>query len=346
MESVAEAANPPELCGGCSKPSARVVRCAGDRLCEKCRAVIEAALVLLNRGITDEATIIPTLVLAKVAGGSPGYAALAEDEGSEARAAVNIPRLMHEASGRPTDGAEDEYAGWDLADVLDGVPIVRVLSIAVKLEDHPGTSVLKRVELQVISNRAKPEAVRERYEHALAERGAPSGSANNHGLVSYRFFNGFLSMRVSSGDDLDARTVRGLGGDVFGHWAFHFPAPRLVEGFYGVLLGSADSRNAHGFAYALDVYGKALGKSPMRLILAFVAWHVGEGYDAKKPRTLIQDKRHVEAFVDKHVIESLDTPPKNPWLSSRKAGEDAQDLGTQRFVRLYAGGVAGFFTGS
>jgi hypothetical protein len=53
---------------------------------------------------------------------------------------------------------------------------------------------------------------------------------------------------------------------------------------------------------------------------------------------MIPNKTRVAALVDRQVIESLDTPPKNPWLSSRKAGEDAESLALQRFVRLYAGG--------
>lgn len=332
MGSVAGADKRTELCGGCSNPSDHLVSCVGDGLCARCRAVIWAAVVLLNRGITDEAMIIPTLVLAKVAGGSPGYAVLAE-EGSPS---ADMPRLMLEAGGSPIDLAEDEYAGWELVTVLDGVPVARVTPVALKSENYAETTVLKRAEVQILSRRVKPETVKDRYEQVLRERGA-GWSESNHGRIEYGFRNGFLYVRASNGfDDLDPRTVRTFGGDFFRHPAFHFPAPSLIAGFYRCLLGSADSRNAHGFSYALDVYGKPLKKSPMRLILAFVAWHVGVGYDAKRPRTQIPDKQRTEKFVDKHVIKSLDVPPKNPWLSARKSGEDAEGLGPQRFVRLYA----------
>jgi hypothetical protein len=309
-------------------------------LCEKCIAVVRAAVVLLNRGVADEATIIPTLVFAKVAGGSPGYTAL-----DSASAPVNIPRLMGEASDRSAESAEGEYAGWDLMAVFDGVPITHVRPLALKLEDHAGTTVLKRVEVQVISRRVKPETVMTKYEHALRERGA-EWSENNHGVFFYAFDRGYLSMQLSSGEDLDANIVRTFGEDFFRNPAFHFPAPSLVGGIYRSLLGSVDKRNRHGFAYALDLYKKPLAKSPMRLILAFVAWHVGQGHDMQRPRTLIPDKQHVEQFVDKQVIESLDTPPDNPWLSSRKAGEDAERLALDRFTRLYAGGPASYRTKS
>ena len=309
-------------------------------MCEQCIAVVRAAVVLLNRGVADEATIIPTLVFAKVAGGSPGYTAL-----DSASAPVNIPRLMDEASDRSAESAEGEYAGWDLMAVFDGVPITHVRPWALKLEDHAGTTVLKRVEVQVISRRVKPETVMTRYEHALRERGA-EWSENNHGAIFYAFDHGYLSMQLSSGEDLNANIVRSFGEDFFRIPAFHFPAPSLVGGIYRSLLGSVDKRNRHGFAYALDLYEKPLAKSPMRLILAFVAWHVGQGYDMERPRTLIPDKQRVEQFVDKQVIESLDTPPDNPWLSSRKAGEDAERLALDRFTRLYAGGPAPYRTKS
>lgn len=335
MESLPETTNPTETCSGCSKPSAPLTLCNGGRLCEKCRSVIQAAVVLLNRGIGDEATIIPTLVLAKVAGGSPGYTALVEEE----LPAVDIPKLMHVASGRSIDSAKDEYAGWEFVEVLGGVPIARVRPVALKLEDYASTSVLKQVEIQVISRHVKPETVGGYYEQVLGERGA-NWRGNNHGRISYSFSHGFLSMCVSSGDDVDPQAVRTFGNDFFRHPAFHFPAPGLVADIYGSLLGSVDSRNRQGFAYALDVYEKPLEKSPMRLILAFVAWHVGEGYNEERPHTVIPNKQHVEQFVVRQVIELLDAPPNNPWLSSRKAGEDAEALALERFVRLYAMGPA------
>jgi len=291
-------------------------------------------VVLLNRDIADEATIIPTLVFAKIAGGSPGYTAL-----DSTSAPVNIPRLMGEARDRSAESAEGEYGGWDLLAVMDGVPITHVRPLALKLENHAGTTVLKRVELQVISRRIKPETVVTGYERALRERGA-EWSENNHGVIFYAFDRGYLSMQLSSGEDLDANIVRSFGEDFFRTPAFHFPAPSLVGGIYCSLLGSVDKRNRHGFAYTLDLYGKRLAKSPMRLILAFVAWHVGEGYDMERPRTLIPDKQRVEQFVDKQVIEALDTPPDNPWLSSRKAWEDAEKFAWGRFTRLYAMGPA------
>jgi hypothetical protein len=104
MGSVAVKANLTEVCSGCSKLSSHLISCAGDRLCATCRAVIWAALVLLNRGVADKDTIIPTMVFAKVAGGSPKFAALVE----ERLPAVDIPRLMREARGQSTDGTKDE----------------------------------------------------------------------------------------------------------------------------------------------------------------------------------------------------------------------------------------------
>jgi len=303
-------------------------------LCEKCIAVVRAAVVLLNRAIADEATIIPTLVIAKIAGGSPGYTAL-----DSASAPVNIPRLMHEARDSSAESAEGEYAGWDLMGVIDGVPIAHVRPLALKLEDHAGTTVLKRVEVQVISRRIKSETVMTSYECALRERGA-EWSENNHGVISYGFNRGYLSMQLSSGEDLNASIVRSFGEDFFRNPGNHFPAPSLVGGIYSSLLGSVHKRNRHGFAYALDLYEKPLAKSPLRLILAFVAWHVGEGYDVERPRTIIADKQHVEQFVYRQVIESLDVPPNNPWLSSRKAWEDAEKFAWNRFTRLYAMGPA------
>ena len=95
MVSVTPAAHNEAVCSGCLKPSNKLTASFGDRLCEKCKAVFLTAAVLLNENITAEDTLIPTLVFAKIAGGSPEYAALVEKR--ESASGLGIVRLMHSA---------------------------------------------------------------------------------------------------------------------------------------------------------------------------------------------------------------------------------------------------------
>ena len=189
-------------CSGCLKPSKKLTSSFGDHLCEKCRAVFSTAAVLLNEDITAEDTLIPTLVFAKIAGGSPEYAALVREKGRAS--GLEIVRLMRAAENWPPQGSQmpEEYAqtltdyvrthgygGWELVRVVHSVPILRVRPLALIPEMHPGTQILKSVRIQVLSRRVKPGAVRDEYECVLIEQGA-HWHENNHGLISYKATDG------------------------------------------------------------------------------------------------------------------------------------------------------------
>ncbi len=225
---------------------------AGDRLCKSCRAVFLAAAVLLNEKVADEEVIIPTLVLAKMAGGSLGYDDLAKKR--EPDTGLGITNLMYKAE------AED-YAGWELADVVEGVPLMRILPMTANPRTYPGTQILRSVRIQVLSRKIKPPAVREGYERVLAEQGV-RWELNIQGSLDYDFTHGYLGIKVAAGGTLQ-RPAR------------HFPPPVLVEGFYGAVLGSAQARTKKGFAHALDLYGRSVCRNPETLIMAFAAWHIG-----------------------------------------------------------------------
>jgi len=103
--------------------------------------------VLLNEEVIDEEVIIPTLVLAKKAGGSLGYDDLAKNR--KPKTGLGIVNLLYKAE------AED-YAGWELADVVEGVPFMRILPMTANPRTYSGTQILRRVRIQVLSKKTKP----------------------------------------------------------------------------------------------------------------------------------------------------------------------------------------------
>src|SRR5215217_8192364 len=120
-------------CDGCLKPLRDLNPSAGYRICDKCKAVFLVAAVLLNEGITAEDTLIPTLVFAKIAGGTPEHTALVE--GGEPASGLEIAKLMQAADDWPPRRSEpsEEYAkiladyvrehgygGWQLVRVARG----------------------------------------------------------------------------------------------------------------------------------------------------------------------------------------------------------------------------------
>ncbi len=329
-------------CDGCLKPSAGLTISAGDRLCERCTAVFLAAAVLLNEKVIEEDILIPTLVFAKIAGGSLGHAALAKEKKSVA--GLDIVRLMYAATDWPAENAEtDGYAGWELLRIVEDVPILRVRPLAAISETHPDTRILKSVRIQVLSRHTKPAEVGKEYERRLSERDV-RWSENNSGYISYQTLNGFLQIKVGLEGTISPLMAKSVGADTLYSWpAYNFPSPTLVADIYSSLLGSADKRAARGFAYDLDLYNQPhRARSAKKIILAFAAWHIGEG-----PRTRIPPKSRprVAGVLNRQLLDPSERLPDESWSSSDKVWRDVEDL-ARRFVRLYAGGPGMFLTKS
>jgi hypothetical protein len=356
MESVTPAAHGEAVCSGCLKPSNKLTHSAGDQLCEKCRAVFSTAAVLLNEDITAEDTLIPTLVFAKIAGGSPEYAALVKEK--EQASGLEIVRLMHAADDWPPQRSQTPaeyaqtltdyvrthgYGGWELVRVVHGVPILRVRPLALIPEMHPGTQILKSVRIQVLSRRVKPGTVRDEYERILVEQGA-HWHENNHGLISYQADDGYLEISAGTGDEVSPLMAESLSDKLLSWPAYNFPPPTLIAGIYKNVLGSVDKRNPWGFAYALDLYGKHVAHTKMakKIVHAFAAWQVGEGHPARVPP---KSRTRVAGVLNRQLLNPEEQLPEDTWFSSDKIWDDVEAL-SMRFVRLYAGGVAAFFTKS
>jgi hypothetical protein len=304
-------------------------------------AVLSAARVLLDRGIAAEDTVIPTMVFAKVAGGSRGWEELSPTEHvARGPKGLELVGIMHEATGWKAPSLDDDYAGWEFVGVLDGVPIVRVEHYVAVPELHPGTQVLKQVRIQVLS-KAKPETIAEKYEQVLTEQGA-RWESNSEGIFSYGY-NGYLELTVAVGTgSLSPRTVESLSVDPLEWPAYHFPPPVLVGRIYKSLLGSLwHAKDPKGFAYALDNYDKSKGKAPERIVSAFVAWHIGEGPKARIPP---KSRPRVAKFLNKHLLakRGLQQLSDDPWNPADAVWQDVEKYLWYRFVRLYAGGYAPF----
>lgn len=288
-------------CDGCLKPSCNLINHAGDRLCPTCRAAFWAATVLFNGVATTEDEIIPTLVFAR------------------------------------TERPESSFPCVEVIKTVDGVRIVKVRPLVIEPECYAGTDVLRLVRIRITSRGADLEDLREGYERVLLQHGARWGE-NNHGSITYEFVRGYLEVTVGTGDDLSPSQVKGLGGDPLRHPALHFPPPKLVAGISGTVRGSAYGRNPKGFAYALDTYGKGVGKTADKLIPAFAAWHVGAVASERVPP---EDRPRVSRILNNHLLgpcEKLQLP-EDGWRSDDTVWRDVEDL-WPRFVRLYAGGVA------
>lgn len=334
MESVTSAASSEVACSGCLKPSNKLTPSASDQLCEKCKAVFLTAAVLLNEGVTAEDVLIPTLVFAKIAGGSAAYATLVQEK--TPAAGLNVVKLMYEAQDLSSIyTAEEEYAGWELVRVIRGVPIFRVQPLAALPQVHPDTEILKSIRVQVLSRYVKPSEVGEYYERLLTERGV-RWKFNNSGYISYRFHYGFLQIEAGLEGKISALTAESVGHVLYSWPAYNFPPPRLVAEIYESLLGKVHERTGGGFAYDLDLYGKPQAeRSAKKIILAFAAWHVGERHPARIPP---KSRPRVAGVLNRQLLDPSEHLPEDGWNAGDKVWRDVEEL-AMRFVRLYAGAL-------
>jgi hypothetical protein len=352
------AGSEPEVgsCDGCLKPSRDLNPSAGYRICDKCKAVFLTAAVLLNEGITAEDTLIPTLVFAKIAGGTPEYTALVRQNASISgleiveliQAAVNWPPRHSETSAEYAKTLtnyvqEHGYGGWRLVRVVRGVPILRVQPLVALPETHPGTEILKSVRVQVLSRHVKPSKVEKTYERLLVDNGVRWG-ANNSGHISYQFHDGFLQVEAGLEGTISPLMAKSVGANTLYSWpACNFPPPSLVTDIYESLLGSVHKKTGRGFAYDLDLYGKPYReRSAKKIVVAFAAWHIGEGPRARIPP---KTRPRVARILNKQLLDPEEWLPENTWSPEDKMWRDVEEL-ARRFVRLYAGGPGAYFTGS
>ena len=256
--SLAEQHNP-DACNAC-QISGESAGDNDDGLCTGCRNVFQAGRILLQSGITAEEVLIPTLVFARISG-------RAED-----------PHYKHHYRSGYEPAEESLMSGnhpaLEITKFVDRVPIVQVKPFAVSAEKHPGTEVLKRVRIRILSKEVKSHEVAESYGQLLEREGAP-WDENNHGEFAYDCLHGCLELEVVQGAEFSPLLVEGYGKDPLRHPAFHFPPPEIVEGVHEAIK--------RRFANRLDLYGKAQKQTPDKLVPAFAAWHVGAVADVELP---------------------------------------------------------------
>ena len=322
---------------------------SGDQLCRWCRAVFWTATILFEQGIEEEDVLIPTLAFAKFAAGVPEYSDLVRTGGAgEKPTRADLARILLKAGMTSPGGMERGYLGWKLVEVVEGVPLIRVLPYVVFAEEHAGTQLLKQIRIQVMSRFAEPKSVGEGYEQVLVEQGVRWDDSAS-GCVSHNFWGGYLDIRIRPTDDLiykevalDRELIERYKDFFFrkaypesypserpDDYPYSYPSPRYIEASYAGLLGLLRSSKPVGVAHALDLYGKTNRKTADKIIPAFVAWHLGAAVVPAKARPAIARalNKHLLAPCHKELL------PDNRWSNDDTVRQDVRDL-SDRFKRL------------
>ncbi len=148
MGSVAERPKE-ETCQACAGPAEGSIKYLGDRLCDRCAAVLWAAQALVDNDYTDGPEIIPTLVFAALSAEEPLFEELRESlaalEWTSRRASILRGRFAQFFA---------PHSIWALA---DGVLIIRPVPVEVEgLYKHNGKE-LEKVTINVVDVTVKPE---------------------------------------------------------------------------------------------------------------------------------------------------------------------------------------------
>jgi hypothetical protein len=328
-----------DQCDGCSmiflKAQADLVAHRGDRLCPRCRVVFRTAVTLFEQSITEEDVIIPTLIFARDAGDSAAYKELAMMGDPDKKCTpLSLAEIMHDAMGRVLLRKDQAYMGLYFVDVVEGVPLVRVAPFTVVGEEHPEMGLLEQVRVQILSRRVKPASIRTRYLQFLDERGSRWGK-NSRACLSYEFCRNYLEITIKPPPGFFP-PWREASGNPLDHPALHFPPPTIVEGFCEGLLRSLRGGEWGESVFELDSYGKPLGKTPEKIIPAFVAWHVGPAATGKIPAWA---RAEVSRILNKHLLRPCGKPelPEDRWGPDDTVWRDVEAL-RLRFQRLHGAG--------
>jgi hypothetical protein len=114
-----------ETCQACTEPAEGSIKYLGDRLCNRCAAVLWAAQALVDNDYTDGPEIIPTVV----------FAALSAEERlfEELREKLAALEWTSTEAGNLLGGFMNIFAPYAVWALADGVLIIRPQPIALRL---------------------------------------------------------------------------------------------------------------------------------------------------------------------------------------------------------------------
>jgi hypothetical protein len=276
-----------------------------DHICERCRAVLDAAETLLDNEITNENEVVTTLAVAA----------------SEGMSWTMLCKQPPENFGR-------DHPEFGLTKAADGKPLLHMQPFIVDVIRYPGTSLPKEIRIEVFSKAAKAEEVAARYEEALRSENIPSKNCIGFSLEC-NIDNLILTMSVKPRTKLDSVRIQRLTTYPQAP-AQHLPPPNIIREIYRELLGSTDKRTFRGSAYALGDHGRSQAKSQEANILACLAWCFGEYDDTSRP---VERRARISRALNRHLLSryGMTELPEN-WSSDQAVWGNIKEV-AQRFMR-------------
>jgi hypothetical protein len=219
-----------DLCDSCLQPAETLFNHDGERLCERCRAVFWTATVLFDNEITYEAEIVPTIAFAARMG-----------ELGNLDNAERCRQFVQEFA--------QKYRRFELTGVADGVPVLRLRPVVIDVVRYVGSTLPRKIQIEILSRFAEADKVAELYEQTLVEENIHFDACTG-GNIIWNAEEAHLSILVEAKSELHPSKVGDYSEYPKGR-IYSFPPPNLIREFYVLLLGSTDKRTFAGYAYGL-----------------------------------------------------------------------------------------------
>jgi hypothetical protein len=293
-----------------------------DDICEQCREagrereqspagheeLFRAAHTLFRHGVEDEHQIIPTLV----------FAAMSDQE----RHFRDVRRRFAEATSDEAWGElRQQWTGvfadlWVDRPLLDGVLLLWLKNFFIQpYPVGPGWKAVDRIAIHVFRRSDTPDDLERLYGDCLAQNSIPP---NDYcGSIAWTCSEGGISLLVRPEDDNvhppGERFIRAPRTELVQR---PFPSPKVLRSIYEGVLETLPVG---------VVTGRKAGPqpSPYNLVLACVAWYVGDrGEQVKRPQARPELAKLLnDTLLRPHGLESLPQSPENYAVWQRASND-------------------------
>lgn len=196
------------------------------------------------------------------------------------------------------------YPALDLAEIVDGVPVLRMKDALAEAVRYPNSKLARGVQVRVLSRFARPAAVAALYEDVCESEGLPM-HGSSAGSISWDCDNMHLKARVGPLKEIHPTRLDQLDGYPRVR-RFAFPLPSVVEAVVRALLGSGQNKNLL-FGALLSDLGRKPRMDSETATTACVLWYLrGKWVDEKAE---VPRSEEAAGLINRLLLEPLNKPP-------------------------------------
>ena len=272
----------PKICHLCHHLSESVRDRYGATMCRSCMTLFWFAEVLLEADVTEE-EIVPTLAFARHA------EMLWDIRNPEKRDAA-----AHKLVGR--------YPAFDLVEVVNGVPVLRMKHAIVEVVRYHGSHLAKSIRIRVLSRFADSGEMAKLYWDVCERENLPRHKTSP-GSLSWGFDRMHMVVDVGPREDIHPARLH-QHAEYPQVRRFAFPLYTVVQELLRALLGQGQDRNLL-FAALLSDLGRSSSMSLEKAVIACVLWDV-HGERSEHGSTSIQRSEEVADLISQLLLVPLD----------------------------------------